>query len=127
MKKIFALLMAFALLLITGCGGEKVSDSNKVKIGMITRLNVSEENFEGFVKQIEETFKISLAAHKPVYFDNFNSMLAALQSGQIQEISTYTSVARYMIAKDPHYVLLKDHSLEFIDSFCFGVREDDTE
>ncbi len=127
MKKIFALLMAFALLLITGCGGEKVSDSNKVKIGMITRLNASEENFEKFVEQVEETFKVSIASHKPVFFDNFNSMLAALQSGQIQEISTYTCVARYMIAKDPHYVLLKDHSLEFIDSFCFGVREDDTE
>lgn len=129
MKKIFALLMTFALLLMTGCGGgdNKVSDSNKIKMGMITRLNVSEENFEGFVKQVEETLNVSIASHKPVYFDNLNSMLAALQAGQIQEISTYTSVARYMIAKDPHYALLEDHSLEFIDSFCFALREEDTE
>ena len=127
MKKIFALLMTLALLLVTGCGAEKVSDGNKIKIGMITRLNVSEENFEKFVEQVEETFKVALASHKPVYFDTFNSMLAALQSGQINEISTYTCVARYMIAKDPHYVLLEDHALEFIDSFCFGVRDDETE
>ena len=127
MKKIFALLMTFALILMAGCGGEKVSDGNKIKMGMITRLNVSEESFEGFVKQVEETFKVSIASHKPVYFDNLNSMLAALQAGQIDEMSTYTGVARYMIAQDPHYVLLKDHSLEFIDSFCFALREDETE
>jgi len=54
-------------------------------------------------------------------------MQMALQSGQIGEISTYQSVARYMIAKDPRYFVLKDHSLEFIDSFCFALREDDTE
>ena len=129
MKKIFALLMTFALILLTGCGGgdNKSVDTNKVKLGMITRLNVSEENFEKFVEQVEQTFNVTIASHKPVFFDNLNSMLAALQAGQVAEISTYTSVARYMIAKDPHYFVLKDHSLEFIDSFCFALREDDTE
>ncbi len=129
MKKFLALLMTCALILMTGCGGgdNKPSDDNKIKLGMITRLNVSEENFEGFVKQVEDTLNVKIASHKPVFFDNLNSMLAALQSGQIQEISTYTSVARYMIAKDPHYFVLKDHSLEFIDSFCFALREDETE
>ncbi|MBR1646345.1 MAG: transporter substrate-binding domain-containing protein [Selenomonadaceae bacterium] len=129
MKKIFALLMTFALILMTGCGGgdNKSVDTNKVKLGMITRLNVSEENFEKFVEQVEQTFNVTIASHKPVFFDNLNSMLAALQAGQVAEISTYTSVARYMIAKDPHYFVLKDHSLEFIDSFCFALREDDTE
>ena len=131
MKKFLALLMTCALILMTGCGStggdNKPSDDNKVKLGMITRLNVSEENFEVFVKKVEETLNVKIASHKPVFFDNLNSMLAALQSGQIQEISTYTCVARYMIAKDPHYFLLKDHSLEFIDSFCFALREDETE
>ena len=51
----------------------------------------------------------------------------ALQSKQIDEISTYRSVARYMLAKDPRFVSLKDHSLEFIDSFCFALRDDETE
>ena len=131
MKKLFALLMTLALFVVTGCGSQaddkKSSDAGKVKLGMITRLNASEENFENFMKQIEETFDVKIASHKPIFFDNLNSMLAALQAKQIDEISTYQSVARYMLAKDPHYVLLEDHSLEFIDSFCFALREDETE
>ena len=135
MKKIFALLMICALVLMTGCGGsqggddKKAPDKNadKVKLGMITRLNASEENFGEFMKKLEDTLNVKIASHTPVFFDNLNQMQMALQSGQIQEISTYRSVARYMIAKDPHFEVLKDHSLEFIDSFCFALREDETE
>lgn len=132
MKKIFTLLMICALVLMTGCGGEDGKnpidkDGGKIKLGMITRLNASEENFGEFMKKIEETLDVKIASHKPVFFDNLNSMQAALQSGQIDEISTYRSVARYMLAKEPHFEVLKDHSLEFIDSFCFALRDDETE
>ena len=127
MKKFFALLMMFALLM-TGCGDEKgSSDAGKIKLGMITRLNASEENFNGFVEQLEKTLDVSIASHRVIFFDNFPQMIAAIQSGKIDEISTYNSVARYMIAKDPRFSLMKDHSLEFIDSFCFALREDEGE
>lgn len=124
--------MICALVLMTGCGGEDGKnpidkDGGKIKLGMITRLNASEENFGEFMKKIEETLDVKIASHKPVFFDNLNSMQAALQSGQIDEISTYRSVARYMLAKEPHFEVLKDHSLEFIDSFCFALRDDETE
>ena len=130
MKKIFTLLMLVTLL-ITGCGGgqdKKTSDdAGKIKLGMITRLNASEENFGEFMKKVEDTLNVKIASHKPVFFDNLNAMEMALQSKQIDEISTYRSVARYMIAKDPRFEVLKDHSLEFIDSFCFALRDDETE
>jgi len=132
MKKIFALLMLITLLM-TGCGGssggddKKDSDAGKVKLGMITRLNASEENFGEFMKKIEETLDVKISSHKPVFFDSLNSMQMALQTKQVDEISTYRSVARYMIAKDPRFNVLKDHSLEFIDSFCFALRDDETE
>lgn len=124
--------MICALVLMTGCGGEDGKnpidkDGGKIKLGMITRLNASEENFGEFMKKIEETLDVKIASHKPVFFDNLNSMQAALQSGQIDEISTYRSVARYMLAKEPRFEVLKDHSLEFIDSFCFALRDDETE
>ncbi len=131
MKKFFALLMVCALALMTGCGAEtdvkpqKLPD--KVKIGMITRLNASEESFGDFMKKVEDTLEIKISSHAPVFFDNLNAMEMALQSGQINEMSAYRSVARYIIAKDPRFEVLKDHSLEFIDSFCFALREDDTE
>jgi len=133
MKKIFALLMICALCLVTGCGGggeptKKADDgAGKVKLGMITRLNASEESFSDFMKKIEETLDVKIASHTPVFFDSLTQMQSAFQSGQINEISTYRSVARYMIAKDPQFQVLKDHSLEFIDSFCFALREDDKE
>lgn len=124
--------MICALILMTGCGGggeDKKSAENdgRIKLGMITRLNVSEENFGELMKKIEETLDVKISSHKPVFFDNLNAMQMALQSKQIDEISTYRSVARYMIAKDPRFDVLKDHSLEFIDSFCFALREDETE
>lgn len=130
MKKIF-MLMTLCMLLLTGCGGggenKPVDDAGKVKLGMITRLNASEENFGEFMKKIEETLSVKISSHTPVFFDNLNSMQMALQSKQIDEISTYRSVARYMHAKDPRFEVLKDHSLEFIDSFCFALRDDETE
>ena len=128
MRKIFTLLMICALVFVTGCGDtDKKADDNRIKLGMITRLNASEENFGEFMKQVEDTLNVKIASHKPVFFDNLNSMQAALQSGQIDEISTYRSVARYMMAKEPRFEVLKDHSLEFIDSFCFALRDDETE
>ncbi|MBQ7723679.1 MAG: transporter substrate-binding domain-containing protein [Selenomonadaceae bacterium] len=132
MRKILALLMMCTLILMTGCGGggddkKSADDAGKVKLGMITRLNASEENFEGFMKEIENTLDVKISSHKPVYFDSLNQMEMALQSKQIDEISTYRSVARYMLVKDPRFQVLKDHSLEFIDSFCFALRDDETE
>ena len=131
MKKIFALLMICALILMTGCGGgeetKTPNTANKVKLGMITRLNASEENFGEFMKKVEETLDVKIASHTPVFFGSLSQMQAAIQAGQIEEISTYRSVARYMIAKTPQFTVLKDHSLEFIDSFCFALRDDETE
>ena len=124
--------MICGLVLMAGCGGggedKKPSDeAGKIKLGMITRLNASEENFGEFMKKVEDTLDVKISSHKPVFFDNLNAMEMALQSKQIDEISTYRSVARYLIAQDPRFEVLKDHSLEFIDSFCFALRDDETE
>ncbi len=131
MKKIFTLLMICALALMTGCGGgggnKSDNDAGKVKLGMITRLNASEENFNDFMKKIEDSLDVKIASHKIIFFDSLSQMQAGIQSKQIDEISTYRSVARYAIAKEPRFEVLKDHSLEFIDSFCFALRDDETE
>lgn len=127
MKK-FLFIICAACLLMTGCGGNNSSDdAGKIKLGMITRLNASEENFGEFMKKLEDTLEVKISSHKPVFFDNLNAMQMALQSKQVDEISTYRSVARYMTAKNPRFEVLKDHSLEFIDSFCFALRDDETE
>ena len=126
--------MVCSMFLLAGCGGshgneekKAADDAGKIKLGMITRLNASEENFGQFMKKVEDTLDVKISSHVPVFFDSLNQMQMALQSKQIDEISTYRSVARYMIAKDPRYQLLKDHSLEFVDSFCFALRDDEKE
>ena len=67
MKKLFALLMICTLALFTGCGGgnenKSSDDAGKVKLGMITRLNASEENFSVFMKQIEDTLDVKISSH----------------------------------------------------------------
>lgn len=135
MKKLFTLLILCSLLLFSGCGGDSgnnsPSDAGKIKLGMITRLNASEENFAVILQKIEDTLNLKIASHIPVFFDNLTSMQMAIQSKQIDEISTYKSVACYMIVKDSkydeaHYEILKDHSLEFVDSFCFALRDDES-
>ena len=136
MKKIFLTilftLLLFPISLISGCGGDNSADkkdpnAGKIKLGMITRLNASEENFGEFMKKVEEALDVKISSHKLIFFDSLNQMQMALQSEQIDEVSTYRSVARYMIAKEPRFAVLKDHSLEFVDSFCFALREDETE
>ena len=128
LKKIFALMLAAILTaaIFTGCGEEK-KDSSVRKIGMLEHLNASEIEFNGFMKSIAETFALDMPAHEVTYFTNLNSMVMALQGGQIDEISTYKPVADYLIARYPKIEILEGHTLEFIDAFCFAIRAEDKE
>ena len=128
LKKILVLILACILTaaIFTGCGEEK-KDSNVIKIGMLEHLNASEIEFNGFMKNIAETFALDMPAHEVKYFTSSTSILMALNSGQIDEISTYRSVANYIIARYPQVEILEGHTMEFIDAFCFALRAEDTE
>jgi len=131
MKKFFAAICACALLL-TGCGGgEKSSEApksnGKATIGVISHLNVSETEYNEYMKKLEQSYhpsKANLSADYK-YFDKMNDMQLALESGQIEILSTYQNVAEYMLKKsDGKEILPSERSLE--DSFCFALREGDT-
>ena len=77
------------------------------------------------MEKIFETFNINTLPHEVVYFDNLNSMQMALESGQIDEVSTYLCVSNYLIARNPKIEVLEGHTLEFIDAFCLAMREND--
>ena len=129
MKKIFSIFSALMIvsLILTGCGENK-SASPTVKIGMLRHLNASEEEFNNLIKKVSDTFSLNMTSYNPVFYDSLNSMLLALDSGEIKVISTYDCVARYLVAHNPNkYEILKDDTLEFIDAFCFAMREDDTQ
>ena len=72
--------MICSLIVMTGCGGsdEKKSadDAGKIKLGMITRLNVSEENFSELMKQVEDSLNVKIASHKAVFFGHYYNSFA---------------------------------------------------
>jgi len=126
LKKIFTALSALMIfsLILTGCGDTKPAPP-PVKLGIIKHLNASEEEFNNFTKKVSDTFSLAMTSYNPVFFDNLNSMILALDSGDIKVMSTYECVAKYLTARNSKYEIMIDDSLEFIDAFCFALREED--
>ena len=131
MRKIFAALLAAMFILATGCGGsDKPPAENKsqIQLGMIKHLNVTEMLLdEYFKKAASRMSKTSdLYAPKHIFFDNMTSMLAALQSGQIDALSTYHSVAKYLIAQNADLEPVTNIP-KVSDAFCCAMRQDDAD
>lgn len=131
MKKVFtAVLLVFAMI-VSGCGGEKPSEpansKEKVTIGVITHLNVSEVEYNEYMKKLEKSYRPSKANLSAEYkfFDKMNDMQLALESNQIDMLSTYQNVANYMIQRSDNKEILPTEK-NLSDSFCFAVREGDT-
>jgi len=127
-KSILAAICAVCLL-ITGCGGGENAPKPKenAKIGVITHLNASELEYNELMSKLEKSYRPSKADLDATYkyFDKMNDMQLALESGQIDMLSTYQSVADYMLQKSPDKELLPTEK-NLSDSFCFAVRKGDT-
>lgn len=130
MRKILAAICAAALLM-TGCGGDNASKpaptKEKTIIGVITHLNASEIEYNELMKKLEKSYRPS-KANPPVeykFFDKMNDMQLALESKQIDILSTYQHVANYMLKQNDDKEILPTEKI-LSDSFCFAVREGDT-
>jgi polar amino acid transport system substrate-binding protein len=134
MKKIFTLLMIFALVLMTGCGGsqdndgKKNSDAGQINLGMIKHLNVTETLLDNYFEKASARMNQTSGMYAPkhIFFDNMTSMLAALQSGQIDAFSTYYSVSNYLIAQNANFETVKDRVPKVSEAFCCAMRGEDT-
>ena len=135
MKKFLATiclsLVICSLFLVTGCGGDKPSapksDKEKVTIGVISHLNASEIEYNNYMNKLENSYRPSKAnlSADYKYFDKMNDMQLALESEQMDMLSTYKNVADYMMQRsDNKEILPSERHLE--DSFCFALREGDT-
>lgn len=130
LRKIFAVMLMciFSAAILTGCGEEKKVEApatSEFKIGMLAHMNATEKNFNNFVQKISETFNFKMSSYDPIFFDSLNSMQMALESGQINAMSTYKCVADYLISKNPKFEIADNDTLDFVDAFCFALREDD--
>lgn len=102
MKKI--LLMMLIIFTLSGCGSTE-KDSTP-KIGMLTQLNSTPEQGTSF-------------------FDNFNSMLMALTSKNIDELRIYKSVAKYLTENNSEFKINDAATVALVDNFCCAMRDDE--
>ena len=133
MKKFLATICAAALL-ITGCGGEKVADkpaadaetSTVKKLGMITHLNTDEKSMGENLDKVAENAGVKGTKHLPKFYDSLKLMQLGVESGDIEAISTYKSVADYIVSRNDKFEIVPYDAINKIqDSFCFAVRKDD--
>ena len=131
LRKIFSFVAMGALVgaLFTGCGdagNSGQSDGNKsVKLGMITNLNASEKKLDEILKLLEQKSNVDMLRHTTTYFKNLSTLQMGLESGSIDEISTYDCVANYLTAHNSKFQPVEKHGLNLSDSFCFAVRKGD--
>ena len=133
-KKFLATICAAALMM-TGCGGEQLADKpannfsgESVKLGMLTPLNADEQKFDGILATIEEKTGLKVAHHLPKFYDSLKTMQMGIESGQVEEISLYGNVAKYLVATNDKFEIVPNNALDKINySFCFAVRKDDAQ
>lgn len=131
MKKIFMMALLVSTMIFVGCGSEKPSEpaqnKDKTTIGVIAHLNAHEIEYNEIMKKLEKSYRPSNVAPNVdyKYYDDLNSMILALEAGQIDMLSTYQSVADSMFNQTNNKELLpSEKRLE--NSFCFAVRDGDT-
>lgn len=135
-KKLLATICAVGLLMImTGCGGEQggsnAQDPNSqatiIKLGMISHLNADEKQMEEYLFKVQSQTYAKVVNHVPVFFDSLSLMQMGIESGKVDVISTYKSVADYLIANNNKFEIANDKWIEGLaDNFCFAVRKEDT-
>ena len=132
MKKTLLAAVCAVAMLFTGCGGDNsaqnpANNKEKVTIGVITHLNVSEVEYNSIMEKLEKSYRPSKAniSSNYKYFDKMNDMKMALDAKQIDMLSTYQNVANYMLKNDDSKEILPSEKI-LSDSFCFALREGDT-
>ncbi len=124
----FIALMAIGF---TGCGDSQPApnvETENIKMGMLKNLNATEQKYEEIMQKFENNANIKLAHHQVIFYDNLSTMKSDIESGKIQEISTYTFLIDYLMGKDSRYQMAKNHfgKKKQLDNFAFAIRAEDT-
>ena len=137
-KVVLSCMMAGAL--FTGCGGgdkpaaekpaaeKSAAVAGDVKLGMIAHLNVTENKMEEILRAVQEDSGVQITHYIPTYYDSLKLMQMGIESGSVDQISVYKSVADYIMANNDKYAVVGgDLTLRNLsDNFCFAVRKEDT-
>ncbi len=125
--KIFASLVLM-LLMLTGCGNETPPPAEKVeKVGMLSLSNVDENQIDDYTKNFNSAHGVNSDPQKTTYYNNLNSMQMSLNSGSIDTIRTYGSVAQYMTERDSNLAIKDSQTVQLVDNFSCALRDEDSE
>lgn len=137
LKKVAKLLLSCVLAgaLLTGCGSDNIADKpadnssgKEVKIGILTHLNSTEESLGEILTNIESETSGAYPVHRPKFFDSLKLMQLGIESGTVEEISLYKSVADYIVATNDKFEIVRHDALNKIEYlFCFAVRKNDSQ
>ena len=83
--------------------------------------------YDEIIKKAEENANIKLSKGQTIFYDNLSTMQMGLEADNVQEASTYKSVADYLTARNPKFeIVSKQNALKFVDNFALAMRGDGT-
>lgn len=135
LKKILGVLVSCALAgaVLAGCGtsgdtNKSSGDNKPVKLGMLTNMNMSEQQHAAAMKEAGQRggFPANML-FDITYYNNLNSMQMGLESKSIDEMSTYQCVADYLMARNDKFTQTDFKKVKLEDGFCAAMRDDDKE
>ena len=81
-----------------------VAFAEDVKVGVLTQLNMNENDYRNFVLEGRETVGFNFLSHSDeqfVYYDSLMALQMALNAGEIQEVQLPEVVAEYFVNSNP--------------------------
>ena len=135
MKRLFGLLLALVVMLAcAGCGGgdDKAAApaENKQegdKVGALMPIGLDEESYKRWTENIAEHEGRPagyVAPRTVIFFDNMNSMVAALEAKQINRFATSNRVGNYIAARNDALQVI-DNNFKPILGYSIGMLDKD--
>ena len=102
------------------------------RIGFLTRLNTSEEEFSRIIQDSTRTTGWNLLSNRHElygvkFYDSLNQMMMALDKGEIDEVALPEVVAEYITETNPSYEICCMALTRVPMSLAFGFRKDNAE
>lgn len=125
MKKIFCALSVVAVLAV--CAYASVIMT--ARVGFLTRLNTTEEEFSRIIQDSTRTTGWNLLSNRHElygvkFYDSLTAMLMALDKREIDEIALPEIVAGYITAENPAYEICCMSQMRKPMSLAFGFKKE---
>ena len=136
MKRLSVLFLVLVVMLTcAGCGGgdkkaeepaPPANEQSASKVGALMPIGLDEEGYKRWTESVAEVEGQTAytAPNTVVFFDNMNSMIAALQAKQIDRFATCSRVGNYIAAHNDAIKVI-DNNYKPVLGYSIGMLEKD--